>query len=124
MARGGEPGEAARTLTREIEDLKRLEKQLDRQFSLFGVRFGLDAVIGLAPVVGDVATAAIGLYIIWRAGRLGVGAGTQLRMLINLAIDLAAGSAPVIGDVFDLFYRSNTANLKLALKAIEKREGR
>ncbi|MBI1339050.1 DUF4112 domain-containing protein [bacterium] len=109
-------------LKAELEALKRLEKRLDSQFRVLGVRFGLDGIVGLAPVVGDVATAALGLYLILRARRLGVGRGVQARMLFNLGLDLAGGAIPVIGDVFDFFYKSNTANVRLLMKEIERRE--
>ncbi len=76
-----------------------------------GRRFGIDAVIGLVPVVGDAASAGLGLFIIWRASRLGLPRVAVARMLANTLIDLAIGMIPIIGDAFDLWFKANTRNL-------------
>jgi hypothetical protein len=88
---------------------------------LIGRRVGLDAIIGLAPGVGDAATAALGLYLIWEARNLGASRGTLLRMLANVGVDTAIGSVPIAGDLFDLFFRSNSRNLKLVKRLLDQR---
>jgi hypothetical protein len=72
-----------------------------------GRRFGIDAVIGFVPVVGDLASGAIGLFVVWRGARLGLPRIVVARMLANSAIDIAIGAIPVIGDAFDLSTRSD-----------------
>ena len=104
-----------------VARLKKLEQRLDRQFSLFGVQFGLDGVIGLVPVVGDVVTAAMGLYLILEARRLGARRWTMARMLINWALDFGLGAIPVLGDIFDILFKSNSKNLRLLIADLERR---
>ena len=87
---------------------------------LIGRRVGLDAIIGLAPGVGDAATAALGRYLIWEARNLGASRGTLLRMLANVGVDTAIGSVPIAGDLFDLFFRSNSRNLKLVKRLLDQ----
>ena len=104
-----------------VAKLKKLEQRLDRRFSLFGVQFGTDAIFGLVPVIGDVATSATGLYIILQARKLGAENATVARMLTNWTVDLVIGAIPVVGDVFDIAFRSNSKNLKLLIADLEKR---
>lgn len=79
------------------------------------VRVGLDPLLGLLPVSGDVVGAALSLYVVFESARLGVSRGTLMRMLANVAVDLLAGSVPVLGDAFDVVWRANRRNLDLAL---------
>jgi hypothetical protein len=104
-----------------VSRLKRLEQRLDRQFSLFGVRFGFDGIIGLVPVVGDLITAGFGLYLILEARRLGAGRWTMARMLVNWGVDLGVGAIPVLGDVFDIAWKSNSKNIRLLIADLERR---
>jgi hypothetical protein len=85
-----------------------------------GVRFGADAVLGLVPGLGDVAGAALAGYLVLLAQRLGAPRAVVLRMLANVAVDTAAGSVPLVGDLFDVAYKSNTRNLALLERAIER----
>ena len=80
---------------------------------LGGRRFGVDAIIGLIPGVGDLASAGIGLFVVWRASRMDLPRIVVARMLVNSAIDLVVGAIPVIGDAFDLWFKANTRNLGL-----------
>ncbi len=107
----------------DVSRLKRLEQRLDRQFSLFGIKFGLDGIIGLVPVAGDVVTAGLGLYLILEARRLGATRWTMARMLINWGVDAGVGAVPVLGDVFDIAFKSNTKNIRLLISDLEKRAG-
>ena len=67
----------------------------------------------LIPGIGDAATAAMSLYLVWEARNLGASRLQLLRMLANVGIDTALGSVPLVGDAFDLFFRSNSRNLKI-----------
>ena len=104
-----------------VARLKKLEQRLDRQFSLFGVQFGFDGIIGLVPVVGDVFTGAMGLYLILEARRLGAQRWTMARMLVNWALDFGLGAIPIVGDIFDIAFKSNSKNLRLLIADLEKR---
>ncbi|PSP96910.1 DUF4112 domain-containing protein [Halobacteriales archaeon QS_4_70_19] len=79
-------------------------------------RIGLDPILGVLPIAGDSITAVVGLYIVGESARLGVSYGTIARQLLNIAVDLGIGSVPVLGDVFDLAFRSNRRNVNLALE--------
>lgn len=76
-------------------------------------RVGLDPLIGLIPIVGDTVAATVGLWVIGEAARFGIPRVVLGRMIVNLLIDLAIGAIPLVGDVFDLAFRSNTRNLEL-----------
>jgi len=104
-----------------VAKLKKLEQSLDRRFSLFGIQFGTDAIIGLVPVLGDIVTAATGLYIIHQSSKLGASKVAITRMLINWGIDTAVGLIPVVGDLFDIAFKSNTKNVKLLIADLEAR---
>lgn len=96
-------------------DLEFLAGLLDDRFQIPGtdIRFGLDAVIGLIPGVGDAISASLSSYLIWRAHQLGASKITLLRMGGNMAVDTVLGAVPLLGDVFDLGFRSNRRNLEL-----------
>jgi len=104
--------------------LEALAKLMDNAVAIPGsnIRFGLDAMIGLVPVIGDLVSQAIASYIIWEARRLGVSRWTMMRMIANSAVDTAVGIVPVVGDLFDIHFRANMRNLEL-LRAHMKRTG-
>ncbi len=83
-------------------------------------RFGLDALLGVVPVVGDLLAAAMGAWIIWEARNLGMPRWQLLRMSANVGIDTAIGAIPLIGDAFDLIFRSNTKNLRIIRKHLDR----
>jgi hypothetical protein len=105
----------------DLERARKLATLLDSQFSIAGIKFGLDAIVGLVPVVGDTLTALAGLYPIWVARRHNLGKTVQARMALNVVADWAAGSIPVIGDLIDVTYKSNLKNLTLLERAAERR---
>ena len=80
-----------------------------------GISFGADSVFGLIPGIGDFGAAAVSLFIVNEARRLGVPKETLFKMLVNVGFDTVAGSVPVIGDVFDVYFKSNRRNLQLVL---------
>ncbi len=88
---------------------------LDSAFVLPGTnrRVGIDAIIGLVPGIGDVVTTLLSTYVIWEARNLGVSRWALGRMLANLAIHASVGSIPIIGDIFDAFFRVNQRNMKI-----------
>ncbi|HSJ77643.1 MAG TPA: DUF4112 domain-containing protein [Erythrobacter sp.] len=99
-----------------------MERLLERSFVIPGVNMpvGLDALVGLVPVLGDIVTAAMGAYIVWEARNLGMSKWKLARMGANVVFDAVLGVIPVVGDAADLMFRSNTRNLKMILKHIDK----
>ena len=85
-----------------------------------GRRFGIDAIIGLVPGVGDMVSGAIGLVVVWRGSRMGLPRVVVARMLLNTLLDLAIGAVPVLGDAFDLWFKANTRNLGLMRRHLEE----
>lgn len=76
-------------------------------------KVGLDALLGLVPVAGDLLSAAIGVYLIAQARELGASRWLQGKMIGNLVVDAAVGSVPLAGDLFDVYFRAHRRNLKL-----------
>jgi hypothetical protein len=85
-----------------------------------GRRFGADAIIGLVPGFGDLVSAGLGLFVVWRASRMGLPRIVVARMLVNSAVDLVVGAIPFVGDAFDLVFKANTRNLDLARHWLER----
>lgn len=83
-------------------------------------RVGLDAIAGLVPVLGDVVTAAMGAYIVWEGHNLGLPKWKLWRMAGNVVFDSAVGAVPLAGDLFDFLFRSNTRNLKIIKRHLDK----
>ena len=92
-----------------------LARLLDQAFRVPGTswRFGLDPLLGLVPIAGDLLSAAIGAYGVWVAGQLGAPSSLMVRMLLNLFVDTAIGSIPLAGDLFDFGFKANTRNRML-----------
>ncbi len=107
-----------------IARLDALATLMDSTFVLPGTqfRFGLDALIGLIPGIGDAVTTLIGLYVIREARELGAPRLLVARMLGNVAIDGVVGAVPLVGDLFDVAWRANRRNLKLLRDHLSKVE--
>lgn len=120
----GQPAEVEQSLERLgwlMDDLIRVP--------VLGWRFGLDALVGLIPGVGDTATSLVSFYILASAVRYRVPKITLLRMGLNIGIDYVLGSLPLVGDLFDAAWKSNQMNVELLRKratvsASEARKGR
>ncbi len=102
--------------------IEAMEMVLERSFIIPGLNrpVGLDAVIGLVPVVGDIIAMGMGAWIVWEARNLGLPKWKLWRMGGNVAFDTAVGAVPVVGDVFDFMFRSNTRNLRIVKKHLDK----
>ncbi len=83
-------------------------------------RFGLNSVIGLVPVGGDVILAGLSLLIVWEARRLGVPVPVLARMTANVAIEAAGGALPLVGDAFDMVFKANLRNIALLERHLEQ----
>ncbi|CAN5247063.1 hypothetical protein BH10ACI1_BH10ACI1_33640 [soil metagenome] len=97
------------------ESLETLSRYLDELFRVPGTgwKFGLDAVIGLIPNVGDISTSLVSFYILIAGARYGVPKITLVRMAFNIGLDYLVGTIPFIGDAFDFFWKSNKQNVDL-----------
>ena len=84
------------------------------------VRFGLDALIGLFPAVGDIITTALSLFIVHEAYQLGAPRHVIVRMLGNVALDGVFGAVPLVGDAFDVLWRANRRNMRLLREWLER----
>ncbi|MGB3377991.1 DUF4112 domain-containing protein [Allopontixanthobacter sediminis] len=102
--------------------IEAMEHLLERSFTIPGVNYpvGLDSIVGLVPVVGDLVTAAMGAYLVWEARNIGLPKWKLWRMAGNVAFDTAVGAIPIAGDAFDLLFRSNTRNLRIVKRHLDK----
>lgn len=99
-----------------------MERLLEGLFVIPGTnrRIGLDTIIGLVPVVGDIAAGALGMWIVWEARNLGMSRTAIAAMTARIGFDTALGLVPFVGDAADLFYRSNTRNVKKIKRYLDK----
>ena len=102
--------------------LEAMEGLLERAFLVPGInrRVGLDAIVGLIPVVGDLVTTAMGAWLIWEARNLGMSKFHLARMAGNVGVDTVVGAIPLVGDLFDFAFRSNTRNLRILKRWLDK----
>lgn len=101
---------------RELDpELELLAQWMDSVFEIpgLGIRFGLDALIGLIPGLGDTLTTLASLYILGAARRYGVPRITMVRMAANIALDYVLGAVPLVGDIFDVYWKANLRNVAL-----------
>ena len=112
-------GRDAASVRRRVEAMERL---LERGFTIPGTRqqFGLDVVLDLLPVVGDVVAAAMGAWIVWEARNLGMSKWHVTRMAGNVGVDFLLGAIPWIGAIPDFFFRSNTRNMRIVKRWLDK----
>jgi hypothetical protein len=96
-------------------DLDGLARLMDGACRIPGlnIRFGLDAIIGLIPGIGDIVSTLVSLYVLAAAQRYGVSRITTLRMGLNIGIDAIIGAIPIVGDLFDLAWKANERNVAL-----------
>ena len=102
--------------------IEAMEAVLEGLFVIPGTnrRVGLDSLVGLIPVVGDLATAAMGAWIVWEARNLGMSKWQLTRMAANVGFDTLVGAIPFAGDVFDFLFKSNTKNLRIIRRHLDK----
>jgi hypothetical protein len=105
-----------------LERLRWLGELLDNSIPVPGTsfRFGIDTIIGLVPGVGDLVGGALSAYIILEAARLGVPRSLLARMGYNVLVDVAVGTIPLLGDLFDAGFKANLRNLALVQAHVEE----
>ncbi|MBM3514532.1 MAG: DUF4112 domain-containing protein [Alphaproteobacteria bacterium] len=108
-----------------IGRLDALARLMDHAFRLPGtqIRFGLDAILGLIPGIGDLVTNMVAGYLVLEGRRLGVSNWDMTRMIGNIAVDALLAAAPVVGDIFDIFWQASDRNMRI-LRAHLLRRGR
>lgn len=92
---------------------------MDSKYSIFGIKFGIDNIIGIYPAVGDFISMVISLYMVWIGYQMNLPIHKLMQMLVNIFIDFIIGIPPGIGGAFDLLFKANTRNLKI-LKEFDK----
>lgn len=99
-----------------------MEKILERMFVIPGLNrpIGLDVILDFVPVVGDIAGAALGSYLVWEARNLGMSKWQMSRMAGNVGIDFLLGAIPWVGAIPDFLFRSNSRNLKIIKRHLDK----
>jgi hypothetical protein len=99
-----------------------MERLLERTLVVPGINqpVGLDFLVGLVPVVGDSIAAAMGAWIVWEARNLGLSKFQLARMAGNVGLDFALGLIPVVGDAADFFFRSNSRNLRMLKRHLDR----
>jgi hypothetical protein len=100
-------------LQADLQRARWLANWLDSKFEVAGVRFGLEGIVGLIPVVGDLLGALAGLYPIYVARRHRLGRLLQARMAWNLFIEWLIGCIPFVGDAFDIAFKANLRNVRM-----------
>ncbi|WP_281982731.1 DUF4112 domain-containing protein [Thalassorhabdomicrobium marinisediminis] len=107
----------------DLAHLDRLSSMLDSRFRLPGtkMRFGWDTIVGLVPGVGDAVMLVPAGYLMFQAYRLGARKRTLARMALNTGVDTTVGAIPLLGDLFDMAFKSNNRNVAILRKEIERR---
>jgi hypothetical protein len=112
-------GTDAQSVRERVETMERL---LERLFVIPGINrpVGLDVILDVVPIVGDIAAAALGAYIVWEARNLGMSKWQMTRMAGNVGFDWLLGLIPWVGAIPDFFFRSNTRNLRIVKRFLDK----
>ena len=102
-------------MERRLKRLRRVAWVVDGAFRLPGTRFrfGLNGLLGLVPFGGDAMLGMVSLYIVYEAGLMGLPRDKIVRMLGNVAVEVVAGSVPVLGDLFDMALKANLRNISI-----------
>ena len=114
---------SATETSQSVVRLEGLARLMDGAFVLPGtnIRVGLDVIIGMVPVAGDVVSGVISSYMIWEARQLGAPKWLIARMMANTLLDTTVGAIPILGDAFDVMFRANMKNMALLRRHMEKR---
>lgn len=102
-----------RSMEAHLRSATLLANLLDNQFNFFGIRFGLNGVLGLIPGAGDIITTALSAYIVWIGMQMHLPASKLAEMIGNVAINFFVGLVPIVGDAVDFFHKANLKNLRI-----------
>ncbi|MBW4461383.1 MAG: DUF4112 domain-containing protein [Nodosilinea sp. WJT8-NPBG4] len=100
---------------RNLNRIRRISRLMDTAFKIpvLGIKVGWDPVLGLIPGLGDLIATAVSAYVIVLAARFRLPRGILAQMVLNIGLEAVVGTVPLVGDLFDAFYKSNVRNLKL-----------
>jgi hypothetical protein len=109
------PSSSPQSQLLQLARIRSISDLWDRAFSIPGTkwRVGLESVVGLLPVGGDVVGLGISIYILWQVVQFNLPKTILVRMVVNIAIDALVGSVPILGDLFDVTWKANTKNVNL-----------
>jgi hypothetical protein len=112
-------GRDAASVRRRVEAM---EKLLEGMFVIRGInrRVGLDVILDLVPVAGDLVGAGLGAWLAWEGRNVGMSKTQVARMMGNVGVDWALGLIPFVGAIPDFFFRSNTRNLKMIKRHLDR----
>lgn len=123
------PAANSHTMERNAEDrrariarLDRLADTLDTRFRIFGIPVGWDSILGLIPGVGDVVTAGPGAIMFYEAHRIGARKRAKMKIAANTGIDMLIGGIPLVGDLFDVVFKSHRRNIEILKQELERIE--
>ncbi len=99
---------------KKLEQLRTLSVLMDSRFEgPFGIRFGLDGILGFVPFIGDIVTTTISFYLLVEAASLGATPATLIRMAMNIFFENFVDMVPVLGSFFDIYFKANNKNVKI-----------
>lgn len=105
------------------ENIRSLARLMDSSIRLpGGFKIGLDAIIGLVPIVGDLAGTAISMYILAHGVKAGAKPLVIAKMIFNMILEATLGAIPILGDIFDMFFKANQRNVRLLERQLDKVE--
>jgi hypothetical protein len=109
------PSSSPQSQLLQLARIRSISDLWDRAFGIPGTkwRVGLESVVGLLPVGGDVVGLGISIYILWQVVQFNLPKTILVRMVVNIAIDALVGSVPILGDLFDVTWKANTKNVNL-----------
>lgn len=108
---------------KQLEQIRKLSELLDSRFEgPFGIRIGLDGILGLVPFVGDIITTLLSFSILVSAARVRATPATLLRMSLNILIENVIDMVPLLGSLFDIYWKSNLMNLRILEAQLEHPE--
>lgn len=99
-----------------VQRARFLANLLDQQFSIGGIRFGIEPILGFIPAVGDIIGLLLSLYIYRIAQEMQIPRRHRAQMLFNILLDVSVGVIPLLGDIFDVAYKANVRNLHILEK--------
>lgn len=103
-----------------LREVKNLIRLMDNKYKVLGIRFGLDPLIGLIPVVGDIIPIAISLYLVRLAVIAQAPHNIILKMILVTTVDFLIGTFPIIGDAADFVYKGHDKNYRILNNYLEK----
>ena len=96
-----------------LKSITKISKLMDSQFEIGGFKFGLDPILNLIPFAGDAATGVVSFALVYSMHKHGASGKIVVKMLWNVLVDLVVGAIPLLGWVFDFYFKANDRNIKL-----------